>query len=706
MSLLFSDTFDRANGAPGNGWTVTGGGFDILSNQLRAHVAAQSCSRPVPTGGENDVSLTFITGLNQVWLANSYVSVLLRATDALTTGYRFSVTAGGLGVASVSVTRVIAGAGTPIATVYGLALTSGTHSFTFRCIGSTIEALVDGGIVLSAVDSGLSSGVRVGLYAWDVDHWFIDNLTVNSPDLSTLYVYPASIPPAVRGVELQLSGVGTAWTPGVPGSPSFTVSAGVKQSQEVYSTDFASLTYDAPVTSQTVVIGDPGSGGTALLNVTGSAIPSTMFPPGLGALNGLLQWLNDRIVEALNTLAGVVVGEETPDTGETLLGWVRKLGLYDGDDTVALLLYRIISQLEDTNQSPATTRDLLISLLAEMYTTNGYPGRVTLPDLASAISAITPPDTSAIITAIGGVSDQVVDVATTLGAYVGTPATSAADLFTAIGGVDTDVNAVGATADSIEGKIDAMRGDPAVSLPGILAAVGASTGVEAALIVCMACLLVGEAGATVTETVDMVASVVGAGSDLAQIAATVFDFLTEHPASQLPTIFTDVSQIINDIAGVSSSLSGDVTTITDAISGAETDLASKVDALSDKVDEILAALGSPSPSGPYYPGADLVTQGTPVEVSSDTAITAPMAGCIIRIGTVPARRRYWNVGSLVNVERLGYLAFIADTGDADERQPLAWNGGIYLPIHLTAASGVVIHLSMEADLTVIPWSRV
>lgn len=69
--------------------------------------------------------------------------------------------------------------------------------------------------------------------------------------------------------QLALTGTGTAWTPGTPGVPAFTVNRGVIASQRVTGPTTAVLTYTAPGPAGPVTFTDPSAvpASTAVVNV-------------------------------------------------------------------------------------------------------------------------------------------------------------------------------------------------------------------------------------------------------------------------------------------------------------------------------------------------------------------------------------------------------------------------------------------------------
>jgi hypothetical protein len=124
----------------------------------------------------------------------------------------------------------------------------------------------------------------------------------------TLAVSPTSVVQSSTGLTLTLTGVGTSWTSGTPGSPTFTASAGTITAQTVTSATSATLTYNSPAASASpVTITDPSTGATASLTIATSNLA-----------NGTAS-----TVSVGNTIATVTVGNATGGTPPYSYQWYR-----------------------------------------------------------------------------------------------------------------------------------------------------------------------------------------------------------------------------------------------------------------------------------------------------------------------------------------------------------------------------------------------
>jgi hypothetical protein len=100
---------------------------------------------------------------------------------------------------------------------------------------------------------------------------------------------PTTVIVSTTGTVITLIGSGTSWTPGTPGSPTFTVSSGSITAQTVDSGTYAVITFTAPGGTGSVTITDPSTGGTvSILIVNGTPVTDTgfWFVPGMWAFSG------------------------------------------------------------------------------------------------------------------------------------------------------------------------------------------------------------------------------------------------------------------------------------------------------------------------------------------------------------------------------------------------------------------------------------
>lgn len=118
---------------------------------------------------------------------------------------------------------------------------------------------------------------------------------------ATLSVSPTSVTAGTSGNTLTLTGSQGNWTPGTPGSPTFTVDSGTITAQTVNNGTTATLTYTAPAPSSgSTIITDPSTGATATLTIVGASssgarpIGFQNLPTGLASAGGVTLYTIDE----------------------------------------------------------------------------------------------------------------------------------------------------------------------------------------------------------------------------------------------------------------------------------------------------------------------------------------------------------------------------------------------------------------------------
>jgi len=704
VSTLFYDDFNRADGAPGGAWTVDVGTVDIKTNQLRGHTADSRVHCSAPAGGERDFTITMTSGPDMGWGAGTYFALSVRSDLTRANCYLITITSGPLGTAIIQISSVVGGATTPMMNNQQISLVAGPHTYSITMLGGVGQVAIDGAPVVTWDASVVASGTYYHLRFHNVDVTYLDDFGSYSVESSAFYVSPGTVPPGVSGLELDLTGSGTSWTPGNPGSPTFTVSLGTVAAQYVTAFNAASLTYNAPAAAGLATITDPGTGRTCVLNITAS--PPVL--PGGGVTDpGLLGWLrafNTWITNALNQSALDLVNGITPDLGESILGWVRYIGNPTPYATLAAELHDVLNEVAVDDDDPATLRHILVTALATLYEIQTTPA-ISLLDVMNAIDAISGSvDLSGVLTAIGGVSDQVTDLATLDGTGWGTPVTSTADLLSAIGGVDADVTAVASDVGTVQQAVNYISTTGDHSIADVLTAVGVGTALNSVLSATIIALTLARGTASAAEIVAFVGTLAGDGSDLLDLVVDILAWMTAHAQPGLPSVVTDLSTVINDIAGVSGDLAADLTTITDAISGAEADLSSQIGGLDSKLDALADAIAALRTGPPTWPGLDGVTLGSPVPITGDMTVAGPLDGVVWAITAYPTASPKYSIGGHDSWRNLGIASFTTDHGDVERFQTVSFDAGVLTPQAIITPAACVLHWVAGVEGTVTPWT--
>ncbi len=698
MSTLFSDDFNRADGAPGNGWTVATGTWDILSNTLRCHTNGARIYRAVPTGAEYDLMAQLAVTSLSTYSGSYPLRFFVRSDSGGSNYYRVVFTPGAMGSASVEFTKWVSGSSDSLATYYTFALTTGTHTLAVQCVGTTITALVDGVQVGAVTDSTHPSGGYVQLVGLGVDQWRLDDFAIYDSQSSQMYVVPSSVVPGATGLTLTLLGVGTAWTPGTPGDPEFTVSAGTITGQTIEAADRAVLTYDSPTTPQFVTITDPNYGRTCLLTVSNGVV----LPPGGGSdpfgLYAFLQGLHNALVELLNTSAEALFDGETVVEGESVLQWVRRIGVPPQGETLASMLVTVLRELQVDGDNPTTIRSVLVDLFAELYTTNGYPNRVTLPEILAAVGG-------------GGGSHQ--DILDAIAAVSALLTTTLAEVYT-LDGYPTPVStptilsavqaiqsaldalsagqiaAIQAALVAVGADVDNMNGDGSSSLPAITAAIQSMRG--AALHT-----LDGtwdRADAAANSAAAAVTAIGLVAGTLALLPAAIGALLAAQTAELVAAMAVQTAEINAATAAEAFMINGNIA----GVSGQVTDV-------KGVVDQIWAEFPIHAGELTRYPGSAGVTKGTPVAITTDMTIAGPIDGALYEVTAAPARLNKTTVGGYTSWLRLGKAAFLSDDGYLDSFQTVNWDHGMLLPRQLLTPASLVLRWETGVTGWVIPWVR-
>lgn len=692
MAEQFHDDFNRADGAPGNGWTVAGT-VVVATNQLAFHSSGAYAYRTVSAGQEYDVQAKVITGPDQSWPPESgRMQLWLRSDGTFTQGYVFEWWGGATGTAAVRLLKKVAGVTTTLTEVRGLDLSSGTHTLTARCQGNILTVDVDGTTVLWWMDGMVASGSVVRLYSFGNNVWHLNDYWEYDVSAARMYVIPQRLLVGEEGIELQLIGINTAWSAGTPGDPEFTADAGTITAQTVDDAILARLTYDAPATPQTVVITDPDTGREAhLLVVADVGEPPDSGPftdwlwrflaARLAGIDIILEYLGysqdwnyiGRIVDELG-----VTADEAPTDGRL--------------KAVQAAIEGITATLGEDTEDPDSVRHLLGSILdsavaghaSTLYISSN--GTIDLQQVLTAIAAIEPGDGD-----IGEAIDDLTTLCTTILAELylidGMPTArnTILDVLEAIAALEVpDMGELETKIDSILSKVDALDGDGSTNLPAILAETQAAHS-DASTAATQA------SAAAISAAAAVVAIGLVEGSILAAITAATAEVNAAIGAATVEVngaIGALGEALALDIAGVSSQ----VTTVQETLT-----------TMDGKLDQILAALAAIQNQEGKWPGIAGVTNIETTYIGESTHVSRPCDGALLDLMTYPQSRVYWTTGAATNLQYVGFLQFVGANGYMDDRQPIAFTHQAYRPISVRRPVGVVVRLQPGVTAQVSTW---
>lgn len=131
--------------------------------------------------------------------------------------------------------------------------------------------------------------------------------------------------------------------------------------------------------------------------------------------------------------------------------------------------------------------------------------------------------------------------------------------------------------------------------------------------------------------------------------------------------------------------------------------------ISDDTGSIVATLAEWTPAAAAvasgYPGSSGVTQSTPHVFSGPLELSEAMDGCIVELTTIPAGTGKQTVNSHNSWQHMGWLAFLADDGLADELQWLNLEQAVYVPKRISEPTGLLLFPRIGSGGTVTPWVR-
>lgn len=132
-----------------------------------------------------------------------------------------------------------------------------------------------------------------------------------------------------------------------------------------------------------------------------------------------------------------------------------------------------------------------------------------------------------------------------------------------------------------------------------------------------------------------------------------------------------------------------------------TDADLRVQAVPDQISQIEVTV--PTSGAPVWPGADGVTLGESVTLTSQLHLTGTMDGVIVAVTTPPTRTGMYEIGGAILDYGVGRIAFETDEGDIEPWQYLGFRSAIYTPKSMAHASGVRFQVLAGASGTVTPW---
>lgn len=271
----FYDNFHRANGALGGNWVVVDQTFTISGNIAIPGTYGEAVNTTVGDADYLYVKGTFGNGGVNAGISGVGVKASSGSADCyfarrwwITDRYYLQILRGTVH-SGTTLVSVDSGAELPFTWTMELTYDHG-H----------LTAVWNGTVTAEADDLVLAANTYCAMGGWDSSTRVLDFTAVGEMT-AALTVDPEVIGNYGSCTTLTLTGTGTAWTTGTPGSPIFTVDHGEITAQEITSETTATITYCPGNYLGAIIFTDPSTGMTATAIVTSDPAivpPSDLCP--------------------------------------------------------------------------------------------------------------------------------------------------------------------------------------------------------------------------------------------------------------------------------------------------------------------------------------------------------------------------------------------------------------------------------------------
>ena len=697
MTTLFADNFNRANGPLGGAWVDGIAALAIVSNSVTKLTGTDPVALNPCVAGYNDHSAKFTLAATSS--AGTNIRIVIRSDASFQNAYFAYITINASGGSrSATLYSRVAGSDIAIVTVWNTPDRTAPHTYQFEAVGTRLRLWIDDVLWLEHNDASILGGSYVGLGVHGTEQ-HLDNFFAYDAVSAGLTCYPSEVPAESVDTAITLWGEGTAWTPGTPGSPTFTSLLGTITWQQVIDAVTAVILYTAPAYQCTDVLSDPDSGATAYLGI-GYAIP----PGGQ---------FTTQAVANLTTMAakGVTeVGETGNDLYDFLLAWFELYAPhYDEDlgDTMLWLLAiwdRVHGTLPEEHTlyelaqlTHAATDDILSAAQAAQAAAESADTHV------QDYRGVTYPTTDAIVDALEGIGGYSHTTLYNQIAGLGEPDLSPVlDELAAIrtgsdytlGTIQDNINGLRTLGDwtlgNVRDDIAAVRGSGSPDIAAVLTAIANLPIPE----VDLGPVLTAIAGvSTQVSNLQTTANSINGKAD--DIHAHV-DTLENSAAS----IYSFLGDLHTDVGVLGSGLFSALSVLTDLIVGK---FALVLEA-AEAIIELIGALAAPPPVHPVWPGLAGVDLGAEIPVTGSTFVAAPMHGLLVTRLTKQVYDGTWGGGGRHYARHWGRAAFETAEGQTEAFQYLGWESGIVIPQQMVIAAGVTLFLEAACTATVQPWT--
>lgn len=650
---VFSDTFDRADGALGANWTTTTGTPLIVSNAAQATTGASATCNVVSDTNRSEAWGHFLVAAYY----NDRQRIAVRVGLADSNGYYAWV--------SYSAPNYYfnLGYGGPVCPANLGSVSLGTVNpayFLIRVIWDlgNITATFNDSVTLTAYDSTYSGNLYCGFAIYSAYNRLLDFGAIGGSAI-TLTADPAVVGNYGQCTDIDLTGVNTSWTSGTPGAPIFTVDHGTISAQTVVDATHATITYCPGDFLGSATITDPSSGQTVGIVVTSD--PGTVPPPGAGDT-----WSPYKtLVDATGTLF-------QPD-------WLLtdRSPIIEESESVPgrLDIIHAIRQIwnahfgEWTGVDPPMAENFLGYLMQWLAGTEAAPVGPFLPSVSLPVSHkldlirsyfLNTEGTDyltiqMILDAVGAGEDSLADVRADIGIKDNGTWISLVHLLNAIWGPGAD------TITTLGVELDELRGLPRWTLQSVLDAInGLSVDVDLSPVLAAIAALRGDNSTSVAGVYALL-QLVNTAAQATKVS--VQELRTGHGYT--------VQDILDAIAAIPPPEPLDLSTLR---------------------------------IPPVWPGEAHVTYGGTSDLATVTNVDGPMHGVLVDITATEPGTSFMQYDGVKAWRHVGGIVFYNDAGYCETYQALGFGKAMYVPKTMAIAQGAKLFKSHLPKGTIKPWT--
>jgi hypothetical protein len=675
----FSDDFNRADGPIGNGWSADGLNPRIASQRVIA--SGNSRVWRVPWAWSAKQRARILTGPTGSTEAFAQPAVRFDGTSKSCYTYLMGKTSTTM---SHTIVKWTGNNQTNLGSTTEANHDGPTYTLELVYDAGVLKAYCDGVLKLTVNDNAWDAytafGFRNSALTW-TDDFYGDDV----PALTGFAVSPNLLDDGTYPAPVEFIGTGTAWTPGTPGAPTFTVDKGSISDQSIDSGTHGTGTYTPPTSEDTATFTDPSTNDTAQVALTtGFAVES----------GGSCPWTAEQ------------VGVEDP--GESVFGDLRllKLGVAVGN---ALSVPNDVLDLIETVTNRIGLAETLYNLIHDhegLYTWQDVMQSLENINQSLLIQALT--DLGVIDTNVAAIrGEESLTLRGTINRLAGVPNLSHQDLDQRF--LDLTNNGLYSLLSVLQ-WIDAVRGASNVDLTMIYSLLSSIappdlspitdyldwlTSFHSLNLSSLNALLLGIQNVTNNTHDDLQIDY----NDLAarntndRIQSDAqFDHLHGDLLSDYTSLYNRLNEVLSALSIEHSALHVHLH-----------ELLGKVDTLQNDVTYIKNHLGQETLAAPVWPGLAQVTIGNQSPLGTGVTLDGPMHGVIINVTDPGNRQPPFQFAGDKSHQRIGAITFQSDNGDNEFPQLLGFEHAIYTPKSMRIAQRAKLRCPADVIGTVTAW---